>query len=141
MLTKTNALFIASTLWLSGCNTVPPAQAEDYLAPPTAEVVTHKLNFDVHTGLNAVLTLSETHIRVRVNQGQSIRLKRLNRSLMREWNERYLQLRDYDGDGMTDIGILRNTGRGGKNLCYAVYRYHPHKGHFRKRKSFDRCYG
>ena len=140
MTTKTTGMLIALTLFLGGCKAIPPAQAQDYLEPATPEAaVQHEVHFEVSAGLKAVLSLSETQIMVRVNQGKAIKVRRVNLPLLREWNDRYLKIHDYDRDGMNDIAILRNAGRGGKNLCYAVYRYNPRKGQFRKRKSFDRC--
>lgn len=144
MLTKTIGTLIAITFSLGGCNVVPPAHAEEgYLQPSTPETtVMHELHFDVRAGLRGVLSLSsEAGIMVRVNQGKQVRVRRVNLKLLREWGDHYLKIHDYDGDGMNDIAVLRNAGRGGKHLCYAVYRYNPSKGHFRKRKSFDRCNG
>ena len=143
MLTKTIWTLITITCLLSGCKVVSPAHAEEgYLQPPQPEsAVTHELHFDVRAGLRGVVSLSsEAGIMVRVNQGKQIRVRQVNLKLLREWGDQYLKIHDYDRDGMTDIAILRNAGRGGKHLCYAVYRYNPNKGHFRKRKSFDRCH-
>ena len=143
MLTKTIWTLITITFLLSGCKVVPPANAEEgFLQPPQPEaVVAHELHFDVRAGLRGVVSLSsEAGIMVRVNQGKQIRVRRVNLKLLREWGDQYLKIHDYDRDGMNDIAILRNAGRGGKNLCYAVYRYNSKKGHFRKRKSFDRCH-
>ena len=143
MLTKTIWTLITITFLLSGCKVVPPANAEEgFLQPPQPEAVTaHELHFDVRAGLRGVVSLSpESGIMVRVNQGKQIRVRRMNLKLLREWGDQYLKIHDYDRDGMNDIAVLRNAGRGGKNLCYAVYRYNAQKGHFRKRKSFDHCH-
>ncbi len=141
MLTKTIGTFIACTFFLSGCGAVAPAQAEDYLQPATPEPsIAHEMYFDVRAGLKAMVSLSETQIQVRVNQGAAVTVRRVNLPLLREWGEHYLKVRDYDRDGMVDMAIMSSAGRGGKNLCYAVYRYNPQTGQFRQRKSFDRCH-
>lgn len=141
MLTKTIGTLITTAVLLSGCNTLPTGQAEDNFVQPSAPepAVSHELHFDVRAGLKAVVTLSETIIQVRVNQGPAVDIRRVNLSLLREWGNLYWKILDYDRDGLVDLAILSNAGRGGKNLCYAVYRYNPKTGKFRERKSFDRC--
>ena len=141
MLTKTIWTLFTITIFLSGCKIVPSANAEEgFLQPPKPEEsITHELHFDVKAGLRAKVSLSETLIMVRVNQGRQVSVRRVNLPLLREWGEHYLQVRDYDRDGLVDLAILSNAGRGGKILCYAVYRYDPRNGQFRQSKSFDRC--
>ncbi|MGB1012036.1 MAG: XAC2610-related protein [Thiolinea sp.] len=138
MIMKKTGVIIVFIFLLSGCNSLPPAQAETYLQPP-ASTVLHKLNFDVHAGLRAQVSLSETQIMVQVNNTAAVKVSKVNLPLLREWGRHYLKINDYDRDGMNDLAILTTAGRGGKNLCYAVYRYNPRTGKFRERKSFDRC--
>ncbi|MGB0849458.1 MAG: XAC2610-related protein [Thiolinea sp.] len=138
MIMKKTGVIIVFIFLLSGCNSLPPAQAETYLQPPVSTVL-HKLNFDVRAGLRAQVSLSETQIMVQVNNTAAVKVSKVNLPLLREWGRYYLKINDYDRDGMNDLAILTTAGRGGKNLCYAVYRYNPRTGKFRERKSFDRC--
>jgi len=53
------------------------------------------------------------------------KLKYVNGRLLNEYNADYIQIKDYNGDGYSDIGVLTSVGYGGSNQCYAVFEYLP----------------
>jgi len=53
------------------------------------------------------------------------KLKYVNGRLLNEYDTDYIQIKDYNGDGYSDIGVLTSVGYGGSNQCYAVFEYLP----------------
>ncbi len=55
----------------------------------------------------------------------AIKLKKINSLLLNEYTEHYINLQDFDNDGLLDIGVLKSVGYGGGKRCYSVFEYKP----------------
>lgn len=86
----------------------------------------------IHQSTNPPLSLSfsEGYLSVLVLldpdlQLPPIRLGRVNRDLLEQHPNDYLLVRDLNGDGITEIAVLKSTGYGEGNRCYRVFQYQP----------------
>ncbi len=88
---------------------------------------------DSHEGMNWYLGSGTPDVEVTIVNSKvtakawsnmpSIELQTINALLLSENTERYIQIKDYNSDGVLDIGVMKGSGYGGSNACYAVYEY------------------
>ncbi len=128
-------LMMVVILIFSGCSTSLQVNAETTRKSQPS----HIMSFDVNREVRADVTLEETRIMVQTNNFPPVRVSSVNLPLLRQWNRIYFKVHDYDWDGMNDLAILQSVGRVGTERCYAIHRYNPATGMFRRKKSFDRC--
>jgi len=67
------------------------------------------------------------------------KLKYVNGRLLNEYGAEYIQIKDYNGDGYSDIGVLTSVGYGGSNQCYAVFEYLPNFYGYKTRSKKTVC--
>lgn len=132
---KNKSILVMVSLIFSGCSALPQASADTAVQPS----VSHIMSFNVNHEVQAEVTLEETRIMVQTNSFQPVQVSSVNLPLLRQWNRIYFKISDYDWDGMNDLAILQSVGRVGTQRCYAIHRYNPVTGMFRRKKSFDRC--
>jgi len=95
--------------------------------------------FMVEEAVPARVFVLETTVMVQTGNKPAIALESIYPHLYQGWRQQYIKVRDFDGDGLTDLAILQSVGHGGHNRCYAIYRFDPRTNQYRARKSFDRC--
>ncbi len=69
----------------------------------------------------------------------SIELQTINTLLLSEHADDYVMIKDYNSDGVLDVGVMKGSGYGGSNACYAVYEYDALVYSYRNKASMTVC--
>ena len=69
----------------------------------------------------------------------AIQLQTFNQHLWEQSSDNYIKIKDYNKDGYMDIGVMKGSGYGGSDACYAIYIYSPVAYSYRNRPSMTAC--
>lgn len=77
--------------------------------------------------------------KVRAVDLPAIELKKINSNLLNENTEQFILIRDFNQDGLMDVGVMKSIGYGSGDRCYSVFEYKPAFYSFSSRVSKTVC--
>lgn len=66
-------------------------------------------------------------------------IRAVNQNLLDQHKKKYVLIKDFNKDGIKDVGLLDGAGYGGNNKCYSVYEYDSVIQVYKKKASFTAC--
>lgn len=66
-------------------------------------------------------------------------LQIVNDLLLHDFAEKYIEVKDFTGNGLNDIAVMKGAGYGGSNTCYMVYPYQTDKSEFNTQEPLTAC--